>query len=207
MVEGVFARAFRSTLRPIELGRKLVREMEDHRTLDVKGRTVVPNSFAFRLNPSDHEQFAEIHTELIRELCDAARDYARDESYVFLGPVTVVVEPDSAQKSGRFAVTSKLVEAPGGRSAAALTGPNGQRFELTDRPLTIGRLPGSTIELADTNVSRRHAEVRASGDGFVIVDLGSTNGTRVNGVAISERRLTNGDEITIGASRLRFEGP
>ena len=179
--------------------------MEDHRTIDVKGSTVVPNSFAFKLNPADHEQFADIHTELVRELCDAARDYARDERYVFLGPVAVTVEPDAGQKTGRFTVTSKLLEAPGGRPAAALVGTDGRRYELSDQPNVIGRLPGVAVELTDSNVSRRHAEVRPSGDGYVVVDLQSTNGTRVNGVAITERRLANGDEITVGATRLRFE--
>ena len=59
--------------------------------------------------------------------------------------------------------------------------------------------------LSDPNVSRRHAEVRPSGDGFVIVDLGSTNGTKVNGLTVTERRLEDGDEVALGNTRLRFE--
>jgi hypothetical protein len=68
MVEGVFSRAFRSSLRPIELGRRLVREMDDHRSVDVKGRTIVPNDFSFALSPQDHATFTEIHDALVREL-------------------------------------------------------------------------------------------------------------------------------------------
>ena len=58
MVEGVFARAFRSSLRPIELGRRLVREMDDHRSVDVRGRTIVPNEFTFGLAAQDQATFA-----------------------------------------------------------------------------------------------------------------------------------------------------
>src|SRR6516165_9898804 len=89
MVEGVFSRAFRSSLRPIELGRRLVRELDDHRSVDVKGRTIVPNDFTFTVNPEDHERFAEIGGSLSRELADAAREHAQDEGYAFMGPVHV----------------------------------------------------------------------------------------------------------------------
>ena len=76
---------------------------------------------------------------------------------------------------------------------------------LTDDPVTIGRLPDCDVVLADTNVSRRHAEVRRQGNGFVVVDLGSTNGTKVNGLGVRERRLADGDEILVGNTKLRFE--
>ena len=89
MVEGVFARVFRSGLRPIELGRRLVREMDDHRSIDVRGRTIVPNAFTISLSQDDLDRFAEIGDSLARELCDAAREHAHDEGYAFMGPVTV----------------------------------------------------------------------------------------------------------------------
>jgi pSer/pThr/pTyr-binding forkhead associated (FHA) protein len=59
--------------------------------------------------------------------------------------------------------------------------------------------------LADTNVSRRHAEFRRAGDTVVLTDLGSTNGTRVNGAPIRERVLASGDEVSVGSTRLIFE--
>src|SRR5690348_10472377 len=95
LVEGTFARAFRSGLRPVELGRRVVREMDDNRSVDVRGRTVVPNSFAVQLSQADYDQLADIHETLVRELADAAREHARDEGYTFLGPVVVdlVVDP------------------------------------------------------------------------------------------------------------------
>jgi hypothetical protein len=205
MVEGVFSRAFRSSLRPIELGRRLVREMDDHRSVDVKGRTIVPNDFTFALSPQDHATFTEIHEALVRELCDAAREYARDEGYTFMGPVQVELALDDELRPGRFSVVSRLHEGQGGVGAGTLVLPAGERIPLSEKPVLIGRLPDCEITLADPNVSRRHAEVRPFGTGFLVVDLGSTNGTRVNGATVSEHQLKDGDAITVGATRIRFD--
>ena len=111
MVDGVFARAFRSSLRPIEIGRKLVREIDDHRSVDVKGRVIVPNFFTVSLSTTDLENFSEIHEALVHELCDAAREYARDEGYTFMGPVGVDLVEGDGLKTGRFKVEGKMVEA------------------------------------------------------------------------------------------------
>jgi hypothetical protein len=205
MVEGVFARAFRSSLRPIELGRRLIREIDDHRTVDVKGKVVVPNAFAFTLSANDAEQFAEIRDALVRELADAAREYARDEGYGFKGPITITIEADPALKVGRFNLTSRMQEGPPGTSTSAIILGSGERMALGNHTLSIGRLPECDVTFADSNVSRRHAELRAVGGGYVIVDLGSTNGTRVNGVAVREQLLRNGDEVSVGSSRFRYE--
>jgi pSer/pThr/pTyr-binding forkhead associated (FHA) protein len=83
--------------------------------------------------------------------------------------------------------------------------PDGRRVQLGDEPATIGRLPDCAVSLTDPQASRRHAEVRPSGDGFVVTDLGSMNGTTVNGVAIHEQRLQDGDEIGVGSTTIRFE--
>jgi pSer/pThr/pTyr-binding forkhead associated (FHA) protein len=71
--------------------------------------------------------------------------------------------------------------------------------------VTIGRAAECEVRLADTSVSRRHAEIRAAGDGWTVVDLGSTNGTKVNGAVVSERRLKDGDTVSVGDSHLKFE--
>jgi len=205
MVEGVFARAFRSSVRPIELGRRLVREMDDHRSVDVKGRTVVPNSFTFTVSPEDHGNFAEIEDALVRELADAAREYARDEHYAFMGPVDVRLVTDERLRPGRFTLTSHMHEGQGGVGAGAIVMPSGARHKLGDRVLSIGRLPECDITIADPGVSRRHAEVRPAGTGFAVADLNSTNGTRVNGVTVTDHRLSDGDEIAIGGTVMRFE--
>jgi len=205
MVEGVFARAFRSGLRPVELGRRLVREMDDNRTVDVRGRTVVPNHFAIHLSAEDDEHFAEIHDTLLRELCDAAREHARDEGYTFLGPVEVEFEVDPAMVTGAFQIEGRLREGVGGSGAGSLVLPTGERVVLGEDVITIGRMPESNIVLADPNVSRNHAEIRPQGTGYVVVDLDSTNGTKVNGMRVTQQDLHDGDELSFGNTRMRFE--
>jgi pSer/pThr/pTyr-binding forkhead associated (FHA) protein len=83
--------------------------------------------------------------------------------------------------------------------------PDGRRVGIGSQVVTIGRLPECAVVLDDPNVSRRHAQVRREGDAIFVVDLGSTNGTRVNGVAVREHRLVPGDVISVGTTALRFE--
>ena len=206
LVEGVFARAFKSSLRPVELGRRLVREMDDQRTVNVRGATAVPNDFVITLSPEDHGQLAEIGDSLARELADAARTHAREEGYVFMGPVSVALNLDPDLRTGSFGLSARFKEGAGGTGGGTLVLPNGKRIPLGEAPIVIGRATDAGVQLTDTSVSRRHAEVRPSGDGFVVVDLGSTNGTRVNGAGLSsERKLADGDTISVGDSLLRFE--
>lgn len=205
MVEGAFARAFRSTIRPVELGRRLVREMDDNRSVDVRGQTVVPNHYTIELSPSDHEQFAEVHERLQRELSDAAREHARDEGYTFMGPVAVDIVVEEKRKTGSFTITGRMREAAGGVGAGSLVLPNDERVPLNNSVVTLGRRPESTIVLTDPNVSRKHAEIRPNGGGYLLVDLRSTNGSRVNGVRVTEQQLKDGDELSFGNTTLRFE--
>jgi hypothetical protein len=204
-VEGGFARLFRSGLKPVELGRKLTREMDDHRTLDVRGRTVVPNHFTVELSGTDSENFTEIAATLERELAEAAREHARDEGYAFLGPVRVELGVGDDLRTGTFALTSRMRPGDGGTGAGSLVLPTGDRVPLGEETITVGRLPESTIVLADPNVSRQHAEIRPRGATFVVIDLGSTNGTRINGIRVNEHELVDGDEVTFGNTRMRFE--
>ena len=204
LVEGVFAKAFRSGLQPVELGRRLTREMDARRAVGVRG-VIAPNVFSFALAPTDLERFAPFSEALTRELGDAAREHARSEGYLFVGPVEVDLHEDASLTPGIFLVTSELREAEGGVPVGALVLPDGERVILSDEPLTIGRLNECDVVLADDSVSRRHAEVRRRENDIVVVDLGSTNGTRVNGERVTERRLVDGDQIVIGSTSLRFE--
>jgi hypothetical protein len=204
MVEGTFARIFRSGIRPVELGRRLVREMDDNRSVDVRGRTLVPNDFTVELSEADHERFAEVADSLERELAEAAREHARDEGYVFMGPVSVHLA-SSDRPTGAFQITARMREGKGGLGAGSLILPTGERLSLGEAVVTIGRKPESTLQLADPNVSRNHAEIRPHGNGWVLVDLGSTNGSRVNGVRVSSHELNEGDEIAFGNTVIHFE--
>jgi hypothetical protein len=204
LVEGTFSRVFKSGVRPVELGRRLVREMDGKRSIGVSGRPVAPNAFTIRVSRTDHAELASIHESLVRELCDTAREHARDEGYGFLGPVTVTLEEDDSLHTGTFHVTGRLAEAEGGAPVGALVLPTGQRVVLGEFVLSVGRLPECTITLADPNVSRRHAEIRPAGAGYRLIDLGSTNGTFVNGVRVTERDLVDGDVVTFGATPITF---
>ena len=205
LVEGVFAKAFRSSLRPVELGRRLIREMDDQRTVNVQGNVAAPNHFTITLGPEDHAQFAEIEESLLRALADEARTHARDENYVFMGPVEVLLKKDDDLGVGSFGLSARFKEGVGGTSGGSVVLEDGTRVVLSDQVTTIGRSTDCTIRLADASVSRRHAEIRPTGDGWTVVDLGSTNGTRVNGAPVKERRLQDGDTVAAGDATLRFE--
>jgi hypothetical protein len=205
MVEGVF-RGSRAAIRPIELGRRLVREMDEQRSVDVKGRRVVPNDFLIQLHPRDLAGFDDINDVLQAELVEAAREYAREEGYHFMGPVRVQLAGDEQLRPGRFAVVATLRQSSGGVGAGSLVLPSGQRISLGDRPITIGRQSDCNVSLNDQNVSRRHAEIRPTRGAYVIADLGSTNGTMVNGTRIgSEQHLSDGDILSFGSTYVRFE--
>jgi hypothetical protein len=204
LVEGAFAKAFRSGLQPVEIGRRLTREMDLQRTVGVHG-LIVPNHFTVAMSESDHERFSSFADALVRELSEAVREHARDEGYHFVGPVTVEMEADSGLGQGEFLVAGELVEGPGGAAAGALSLPDGRRIAIGDGPVSIGRLPECDVVLDDTNVSRRHAEVRRQGDAYVLIDLGSTNGSKVNGAQVGQHALVDGDEITVGKTQIRFE--
>ncbi len=230
LVEGAFAKTFRSGLQPVEVGRRLTREMDLRRTVAPRG-TLAPNHFDVLLSHDDRDRFLPIEEELVAELISVARDHARSEGYSFLGPVSITLDADDALSPGTMRVNGEIERAatdagaavraapdrvPAPRvpasSGAPLAGsavlilPDGREIGVNDRPVVMGRMPGCEIVLADPNVSRRHAEVRVSERGWVVADMGSTNGTKVNGVRISgSQALRPGDEIRVGATPVRFE--
>lgn len=206
LVEGTFAKVFRSGLQPVEIGRRLTREMDLRRQVGVNG-IVAPNFYSVVLSKSDADRFSNFMDALKRELVETLRDHGRTERYTFLGPVGVDITIDEHMSTGRFLINGSVVEQPGGGPMGALVLQDGRRVELGDNPITIGRLPECDVSLVDSNVSRKHAEVKRHGNDFVIIDLGSTNGTRVNGAWVTaERRLHDGDQITIASANITFEG-
>ncbi|GAC1532359.1 MAG: DUF3662 and FHA domain-containing protein [Acidimicrobiales bacterium] len=201
LVEGVFAKAFRSGLQPVELGRRLVREMDLHRLLGVRG-TLMPNHFTVSVGPKDRERLRPIEGSLISGLVDTAREHARDEAARFPGLVVVELETDPHLALGAFRIAAALAE---GGPAGSIVLPDGTRIPIEDQPLTVGRAPQCDLVLNDPTVSKRHLEFRRQGAEVVLVDLGSTNGTRVNGAGVREHTLAEGDEIRLGATVLRYD--
>jgi hypothetical protein len=182
----------------VEAGRHLMRR------LGVRG-LVAPNYFEVYLSTADFVRFESFLDALSRELEEAAREHARAEEYVFLGPVTVSTIEDPRQRRARFTIVSEVREGPAGLPAASIVLADGERIVLGPEPITIGRLPESTVVVSDPSASRSHAEIRRMGSDVIVIDLNSTNGTRVNGATIQERTLEDGDEIVIGSTLLRFE--
>ena len=205
LVEGMFARAFRSGLQPVELGRRLVKEMDASRTLDVRGRTLAPNRFVIRISADDQERFAQVQQSLTQELQATVREHARAEGRTFLGRVSVELTADPKLKVGLFKVHPSYDERiPADEPDAWFEGPDGTQHHIRGGVSTIGRKPESDIVINDQNVSRRHAELHAVGDNYELVDLGSTNGSKVNGQRVRRHPLSDGDQVTFGAITLRF---
>ena len=204
LVEGVFSKAFRGGLQPVELARRVTREMEAGRTVSSRG-TVAPNHAVITLSEVDAERFETFADALVNELEEAMREHARDRGYRFIGPVQVELYQDPDLKKSEYTVVVEVRQGPGGLPSAALVLGDGTRFPVGEDPVHIGRSPESELKLSDSTVSRRHAEIVRDGDVWVLRDLGSSNGTKVNGAPVVEHVLHDGDEIRVGSAKLRFE--
>ena len=164
LVEGAFAKAFRSGLQPVEIGRRITREMDLGRRVGVRG-FMSPNHFKVNLPPGDFERFSSFLDSLSRELGDAAREHARGEGYEFVGPVQVEISEDPGMRPNRYSIDAEFREGPDGLPAGSIRLSDGRRITIGAQPLVLGRLPECAIVLNDPNVSRRHAEIRRRGLG------------------------------------------
>jgi hypothetical protein len=240
LVEGTFSRAFRSEVRPVEIARKLAREMEEHQSHSVS-RVYVPNEYAVYLSPEDRERFAGFERELREELAGYLLEHARRERFSLMSKPAIEFRTDERLRLGEFGIQARLVEpsddpAAGrvgvvqgdaghtmiysaaerlqepleqrarARDARALLVADGRRLVVGARGATLGRSRSCDVVLDDANVSRQHAEVRPRGGGWIVADLGSTNGVAVNGVRIEQAHaLKPGDRIELGTTVLTFE--
>ena len=258
--EGVFGRAFRTNVQPIELARWLAKEMDQHRSVSVS-RVYVPNEYTVFLAPSDRAQFSSYEGSLIGELQEYLAEHARREGYALLTPPKVIFATDPDLAMGESGVSARVVQPHGGLEPIAAPRPappsvpaappppapavpaepsptehsatmiyprqgdaepeptpepvqeravltvEGREVPLTEERVVLGRSRECDVRLTDVNVSRRHAEVRHEDGEFWVVDLGSTNGTELNGERIERARLTDGDKITLGSTDVGFSRP
>jgi hypothetical protein len=177
--------------------------MDLHRTVAAQG-LIAPNSFSILLSREDFERISEIGESVAQALVDGASEHAKAERYSFLGPVEVEIGWSETLTRSQFTVVAKFHEREGG-VVGTLVLADGRRVSIEDDAITIGRLSECDVMIDDANVSRHHAEIRRAGDVFNLVDLGSTNGTRVNGLPVREHRLSSGDVVTMGTTSIRFE--
>ena len=222
-VSGVFAKAFRSAVQPVELAAALQRELDNSAQILSRDRRLVPNTFAIELSPLDSERLGPYSETLGRELTAMLHEYAGQQHYVFAGPVAIDFEQEDDLGTGRFRVRSRAaaqVEAVPRRprpdavppaSPASPSPPrpevalevNGERHPVLDR-VVVGRGTEADLRINDPGVSRRHAELRLEGEGDLVVeDLGSTNGTSVDGERVERRRrLHDGATVRVGHTDL-----
>ena len=195
------SRPFRNSLQPVEVGQRIVREMDLGRRVANRG-LVAPNHIKVWLSPSDAERYEGFQRALVTELTESARQHAVSEGYNFVGPVIVEVFIDDALKTGSLGVKASFV---GGASEPRVVTGDGAVYPVGERPLVVGRLGECDIVVNDSNVSRRHAEIWRTSEGVAIRDLQSTNGTLVNGHRITAVSLSPKDEIEIGTQTMRIE--
>jgi hypothetical protein len=244
LVEGIFARAFKSEVQPVEVAAALQRELDDQAAVVGRDRTLVPNHFVVELGDHDHTRLTPYETPLTHELAAMVREHADDQRYTFVGPVQVELRHLPALETGVFHVRSDVVPGPEGMPdlgpppAPDVRPPSPDREPIADayttaipraalRPVAgrirvregknaaydvelkhtvtvIGRGTDADVRLTDQAVSRRHAEIRLVNGATLLNDLQSTNGTTVNGVAVTTTALKDGDEVKLGETVLIF---
>jgi hypothetical protein len=251
LLEGAFGRMFRSEVRPVELARKLTREMDANRTESLS-RTYAPNEFSVWLSPQDRARYEEVEEEVIDELCAYLLEHARREELILASPPRITFHTDERLALGEFGIQAQLVRpepqrerarAPAARDGAdapsrepaevggetmiystsarvrgavedararrppqAMLVVGGRRLALPAGGATIGRSRDCDVVINDAGVSRRHAEVRSSEQGWTIADLGSTNGVLLNGRQVHGiQPLQPGDRLGLGSTEVFFE--
>ena len=220
-VNGVFARAFKGDVQPVEIAARLQRELDAEAKLMSRNKRLVPNEFSVHLSQHDHDKLAPYANTLKAELATGLRNHAREMGYVFNGPVKIGFELDSSLPTGRFTVTSQAVAGITPRSGRAsetainrarlVLEVNGTQHPLQPPGLVIGRGSEADLRINDPGISRRHAQIRVNpaGPGLQvdIVDLGSTNGIVVNGQRVQHAVLQEGSRIEIGSTRMLVHAP
>lgn len=211
-VNNVFAKAFRSEVKPVEIASAIRRTMDDRAAAVSRERTVVPNEFTVLLSPGDRERVDAWGADaLAEEMVNAATEHADSQHYAFVGPVRVTFQTDESVETGRLSVTPATRRgsaAPATSTAASTRHPiidiDGQRYLLTGPVTVLGRGTEADIVVDDSGVSRRHLELRVTPNGTVATDLGSTNGSFIEGHRIQAATLLDGNTITIGRTQIMF---
>jgi hypothetical protein len=226
MVEGSVARLFRSPVQPAEIAKRLERAMESQQTISVK-RIIVPNVYKAYLHPQDFSAFQPMQADMEREMAVYLRELADERNFSMLAHpvVTLNADPGVARRSIQVVAetvsaqdapanqtqvmmgTANLANAPVTRASAMLllrTTQGPHHIPLESTLLTIGRGLSNDIILEDARVSRHHAQLRYKTRRFWVTDLGSTNGTFVNGERVNEAPLRDGDTVSLGGLEMTF---
>jgi hypothetical protein len=230
-VNGVFARAFKGDVQPVEIAARLQRELDSEAKLMSRDRRLVPNEFVVRLSRHDYDRLAPYGKTLMNELLPELKEHARSMGYVFNGPIMIHLELDESLPTGRFTVSSSaaagtedstpqeaapVADYARGDSAIAsrtrlVLEVNGMRHPLRPPGLVIGRGTDADVRINDPGISRRHAQIRVIARGSTldmdIIDLGSTNGVVLDGRRVQQAPVGEGSRIELGNTRMLVHTP
>ncbi|WP_417374452.1 FhaA domain-containing protein [Glutamicibacter protophormiae] len=201
-VNGAFAKTFRSGIQPVEIASALRSELDKKAAVVSRDRILVPNTFAVQLAPVDDEKMAAIGPALIGELTEIVRTHAASQHYSFAGPVSVTLQRDDRLSTGTLRVLSQTAQ--GTVSWRGVIDIDGNRHPLAKGRTVIGRGSAADITVADSGTSRKHVEILWDGERAVVRDLGSTNGTKLDGTKISQAPLPPDSVVTIGRTDIAF---
>lgn len=229
-LEGAFASVFRSPVQPSEIAKTLGKAMDDGRVVGV-GKVYAPVSYVIAISPEDADILGAFTDTLAGELATYLVDHARERIYHLPSHPHVAFIEDGDLRLGRFRVSAELAFAEDGapRShvrevppatpydreteerdeplpglATVTVGETGHDVALRGERVVIGRVSACDICISDANVSRQHAALVLEGAEWAVEDLGSTNGTLLNGRPVESAVLADGDVIEVGATRLTF---
>ena len=211
-VAGTFAKAFRSELKPVEIASALKKRLDVEAATLKRGRTIAPNDFIVSLSPSDYNHVQQWGLDaLANELIDNLTEYAIEQDYVFLGPLRIAFAAEETLKTGSIRVASSTKRgsiAPATSASVSNAYPlieiGKRRYLLTGSVTVIGRGSDCDIIVDDTGISRQHLELRVTPNGVIATDMGSTNGSFVEGHRINAATLVDGNTITIGRTHIMF---
>jgi hypothetical protein len=217
--EGVFGRAFRTNVQPVELARKLAKEMDENRSTSVT-RIYVPNEYTIYLSSDDRKQFEGYENSLVSELEEYLAEHAQRENYALLTPPRVVFETDDDLGVGEFGIATgaTMIYKPRTQPTEAVSIEElgvverevgvltwaGRRRILDKNRAVVGRSRDVDVQIEDPNVSRRHAKVVQQGSTWWVIDLGSTNGVEVDGRRVQRAKLEDGTSFVIGETTVTF---
>lgn len=208
-VGGVFARAFKGDVQPVEITAKLQRELDREAKLLDSERKLVPNEFRIALSNHDYNRLSPYSKTLNIEIFAQLESYAASHGYIFNGPLAIEYAVNEKLPIGRFKLTSAAVAKVESADAPLFAKPgalaieiNGTKYPLHNAVTVIGRGSEADLRINDPGISRQHARILLQGHGekqtLTIEDLGSTNGIRVNGEKVSSARLNLESKLTIG---------
>lgn len=202
VVNGAFAKTFKSGLQPIEITAALRRELDTKAAVVARDRILVPNKFVVNLSPRDHERMSGIGPTLIDELVQLVQTHATAQHYQFAGGISIRLAEDPGLGEGVVRIDSTNVK--GEVKWTPILDINGKRYPITRSHTVVGRGSEADITVDDPGISRRHVEILWDGKRAQVNDLGSTNGSQLDGMPVTKAALPPDSVISIGRTRIVF---